>query len=38
MAVRRVEAPMFAMTAAELAATGALLMFWFQGLSEGNSC
>ena len=31
-------APIWAMMAAELAATGALLMFWFQGLSEGKSC
>jgi hypothetical protein len=29
---------MWAMMAAELAATGALLMFWFQGLSAGKSC
>ena len=26
------------MIAVELTATGALAMFWFQGLSAGNSC
>ena len=29
---------MLFMIAAELDATGAELMFWFQGLSDGKSC
>src|SRR5262249_25765679 len=36
--VMRVTVPIFAMTAAEFAATGALLMSWRQALSEGKSC
>src|SRR5262249_57082566 len=34
----RVTVPIFAMMAAEFAATGALLMSWRQALSEGKSC